>query len=46
MVTDVVNINNAIINHYKYINCFVKGTIIINSKYFQESDLNSFVGDS
>lgn len=41
-VAEVININNTTINYYNYINCFIKGTNIVKSEYFQESGLNPF----
>lgn len=41
-VAEVININNTTINYYNYINCFIKGTKIVKSEYFQESGLNPF----
>lgn len=41
-VVEVININNTTIKYYNYINCFIKGTKIVKSEYFQESGLNPF----
>lgn len=42
IVAEVINFDQTNINYYEYINCFVKGTEIINSEYSPEGGSNPF----